>query len=284
MTGQPDPSTPWEPQTVVDRAIVALYGWLAAHWIALAVFAIAFGFLIPVWATLVVTPETGLRFLGLTGVSIVPALIIVLGIWSLDGAIREPPGVLLGCFLLAILLAGAAAMVNGTFRFLTAIPVVGMILLYFLVVGPIEEVVKLLAIRLSAYDRDHFVGPIDGAVYGAAAGLGFATIENFVYIGLYAEVIGEPAITVIRSLSGPGHVIWTALAGFYLGLAKANPHARGPLILKGILLAVLFHGTHNAMTLLIDSIRWWWAFQISWHLLALALVMGLLVREEEVQT
>lgn len=41
-----------------------------------------------------------------------------------------------------------------------------------------EESVRLLAVRLYAYNDARFAAVIDGAVCGAIAGLGFATIEN----------------------------------------------------------------------------------------------------------
>lgn len=51
-----------------------------------------------------------------------------------------------------------------------------------------EESVKLLAVRLYAYNDARFAAVIDGAVCGAIAGLGFATIENGIHI---SGVVGE---------------------------------------------------------------------------------------------
>jgi len=96
-------------------------------------------------------------------------------------------------------------------------------------------------------------------VYGAIAGLGFATIENSIYIlqrlsesGALAELsFGLTAITTggditaLRALAGPGHVIYSATAGYYLGLAKFNPDNRGPIVVKGLLLATVIHATYN---------------------------------------
>lgn len=47
---------------------------------------------------------------------------------------------------------------------------------------------KLLAVRLYAYNDARFAAVIDGAVYGTIAGLGFATIENGIHI---SGVVGE---------------------------------------------------------------------------------------------
>jgi RsiW-degrading membrane proteinase PrsW (M82 family) len=91
------------------------------------------------------------------------------------------------------------------------------------------------------------------------AGLGFATIENALYItrnlmssgldlGVASGVgiIGAGGtITAVRALAGPGHVIYSAIAGYYLGLAKFNRKNAGPIVVKGLILASLIHATYN---------------------------------------
>jgi len=132
-----------------------------------------------------------------------------------------------------------------------------MVLFFYLVVGPVEETVKLLAVWVYAYDDERFDAVIDGAVYGAVAGLGFATIENAIYISrvvgevggvsLGLELIGMGGdITATRALAGPGHVIYSSFAGYYLGLAKFNPDNRGPIVVKGLVIAAVIHATYNA--------------------------------------
>jgi RsiW-degrading membrane proteinase PrsW (M82 family) len=49
----------------------------------------------------------------------------------------------------------------------------------FLVTALIEESMKYLAVRAKAYQSPDFNEVMDGIVYGVAAGLGFATVENF---------------------------------------------------------------------------------------------------------
>jgi RsiW-degrading membrane proteinase PrsW (M82 family) len=47
-------------------------------------------------------------------------------------------------------------------------------------------------------------------------------------------------------LAVPGHVIYSSFAGYYLGLAKFNPENRGPIIVKGLIIAALIHATYNS--------------------------------------
>lgn len=193
----------------------------------------------------------------LTGLSIVPALGLAGYIWYGDPTTREPFVLLAVTFILSMLLATVAALVNDSFigLFQTA-GVIGLLGFYFIVVGPIEELVKWIAIRAYAYKSDVFRTVADGAVYGAAAGLGFASIENFVYIvsayvGTSPAGVSQSGYAVFaagqRAFAGPGHVIFSAWAGFYLGLAKFNPENKGPIVVKGLLIAIFIHALYNSL-------------------------------------
>jgi len=189
--------------------------------------------------------------------SSVPALFVAASLWYWDPTTREPFELVAGTFLLSMLFASFAAVVNTVLQpgFAVLGPL-GLILFYFVVVGPIEEFVKWLAIRVRAYNADSFRTVLDGVVYGAVAGLGFAAIENFIYVtssaldggGLGGAQVEYAALTAAtRAFVGPGHVIFSAWAGFYLGLAKFNPDNWGPIVVKGLLIAAFIHACYNTL-------------------------------------
>lgn len=253
----------WEQRTRLDRIAVGVTRALRSGSRALLIGAAALIILgqVAIVGFAVVQNPT-LAFM--TVFSIVPALILAGYVWYTDPTLRQPPRTLVVTFLLGILLAGFAGIINSLvgplFLF---VPVIGMALFFFLVVGPIEEFVKWLAIRLYAYRAGTFDAVVDGAVYGAVAGLGFATIENSIYITrvylMAAEAGGAtlPAtigVTSARSLAGPGHVIYSAFAGYYLGLAKFNPDNRGPIVVKGLLIAAVLHGAYNTLVTYLPAI------------------------------
>ena len=195
--------------------------------------------------------------------SVLPALAIALYVWYADITTGEPLSLLVVTFLLAVLFAMFAAVVNSALSpVFGLIPILGLPLFFYLVVGPVEEFVKVLAIRLYAFRSDRFDAVIDGAVYGAVAGLGFATIENALYItqaieGTVAgtEIIGVAGDTAAaRALAGPGHVLYSAIAGFYLGLAKFNREHAGPIIVKGVLIAAFLHATYNTLVSIVPPL------------------------------
>ena len=187
--------------------------------------------------------------------SAIPALALAVYVRRTDVTSGEPLSLLVATFLLGVLTANFAAVLNSVTKgAFDGLGFLGSVLFFFLIVGPIEETVKLLAVRLYAYGTDNFEAVVDGAVYGAVAGLGFATIENALYITQSLDaptasalgIIGAGGgITAVRALAGPGHVIYSAFAGYYLGLAKFNPTNRGPIVIKGLLIAAFIHATYN---------------------------------------
>ena len=245
----------WEERTSLDGLAVALH-WLFVRGAKLVVVLLAALILLSIGA-LGFLSEPPIAFLTL--LSAIPALALTGYVWYSDVTTNEPLSLLVATFLLSVLTATFAAVVNGLAAgLLLPLGGIGLLLFFYLVVGPVEETVKLLAVRLYAYTDRRFDAVIDGAVYGAVAGLGFATIENSLYItrnvdlgelavgaGVVGLVGAGEGIVGIRALAGPGHVIYSAYAGYYLGLAKFNPRIRGPIVIKGLLIAAVIHATYN---------------------------------------
>jgi len=252
----------WDVRSPLDRAAVGIYRGLKLVSIYVVI-ALALGLLVAQLAAsgyaIVGNPALGV----LTLLSAVPALALAGFLWRADPTVREPLGPLAVTFLLAVLFASFAAVLNTIFRIPFAlVPFVGIVLYFFLVVGPIEEFVKLLAVRLFAYRNDAFRTVVDGAVYGAVAGLGFATVENSLYItreflaaasagGMGQQLEVAAGTATQRAFVGPGHVIYSGFAGYYLGLAKFNPDDAGPIVVKGLLIAALIHATYNTIVSLL---------------------------------
>lgn len=245
----------WEVRSSVDRVAMSVTRLFRRGKTVLLVGAAVLLFLVQVavaGVTIVREP-----FIGVLAVSsVLPAVAVAGYLWYGDPTRREPFVALAVTFLLSVLFAGFAGVVNSTVGpVFEALGAAGIVLFYFVVVGPVEEFVKWLAIRVYAYRNDTFRTIIDGVVYGAAAGVGFAAIENFIYIvSIYAEASetagiapteAATSVAVQRFLVGPGHVVFSAWAGFYLGLAKFNPENRGPIILKGLLVAAFIHALYN---------------------------------------
>lgn len=247
----------WEVRGPLDSLSVGLAAALRAIRsallisIALALFVGQLGL-----AVLLVGERPALGVLAVASVG--PALLVTWYLWWADPTKNEPFGLLAVTFVLSFVFASLAAFLNSVFMPLFGlIPVVGFVLFFFLVVGPVEETVKWLAIRVYAYRSSTFDSVVDGAVYGAVAGLGFAAIENLLYIVQMYAVAGPTGAAdplaaagqtaVARAFVGPGHVIFSAWAGFYLGLAKFNREHRAPIVVKGLVIAAFIHAVYNTI-------------------------------------
>mgnify|MGYP000589718555 FL=1 len=243
--------TTWERRGLLDTIAAGIYRLLVTS-ARLFIVVVAFLILVGIGGLSAVTdPQIG----ALTLLSALPALALAVYVRRSDVTSGEPLSLLVATFLLGVLTANFAAVLNSITRpAFGGFGFVGTALFFFVIVAPVEETVKLLAVRLYAYGTDSFEAVVDGAVYGAVAGLGFATIENALYITQNLDaptvtglgLIGAGGgITAVRALAGPGHVIYSAFAGYYLGLAKFNPTNRGPIVIKGLLIAAFIHATYN---------------------------------------
>jgi RsiW-degrading membrane proteinase PrsW (M82 family) len=247
----------WEERTSLDGLSVALY-WLLTRSAKAGVVFVAFVGLLAIIGSFGIGLLTDPAIAILLGLSVIPALGLAAYVYVSDVTTAEPLSLLVATFLLSILTATFAAILNSVLQpYFRPFGFLGLVLFFFVVVGPIEETVKLLAVRLYAYTDDRFDAVIDGAVYGAIAGLGFVVIENFVYIAQNVDMAeltvgiatlgAGDGIAALRALAGPGHVVYSAFAGYYLGLAKFNPENRGPIIVKGLVLAAAIHALYNTL-------------------------------------
>ncbi len=119
-----------------------------------------------------------------------------------------------------------------------------------LVVGPVEETAKFLAVRLFSYRSLYFDEPTDGLLYAAAASLGFASLENLLYVFEFG-----PGVMILRApLSTLAHVIFASVWGHALGLrTQEEDSGRGPLVVA-ILIAATIHGIFNVALFAVPAV------------------------------
>jgi hypothetical protein len=116
----------------------------------------------------------------------------------------------------------------------------------------VEEVAKAAVLfGIFWWRRDELNGVIDGIVYAALVGLGFAMTENVLYYGRGAVEEGIPGAVgtfVARGLLSPfAHPLFTAMTGIGLGIA-AMSRSRGVRVaapLLGLGVAILLHSLWN---------------------------------------
>ncbi|MGM0649734.1 MAG: PrsW family intramembrane metalloprotease [Bacteroidota bacterium] len=111
----------------------------------------------------------------------------------------------------------------------------------FFVAGLCEETMKLLAFMLLIWRRSYFMEKFDAIVYAVYISLGFALVENIMYVASGGSQIGlTRAITAV-----PAHAIFGIAMGFYLSKAKFTSHNRFIKLLQAWFVPIVLHGTYN---------------------------------------
>lgn len=115
----------------------------------------------------------------------------------------------------------------------------------------VEESAKAIILFIFFFaKRDEFDGVVDGIVYAAMVGLGFAMTENIQYYGraAFAEGPGLTAVFILRGTVAPfSHPLFTSLTGIGLGLARQSRSMFAKLILPvlGFAMAIALHAIWN---------------------------------------
>lgn len=142
-------------------------------------------------------------------------------------------------------------------------------------IGLNEEFSKAIVLLALVYPRKHLTEPYQGLLAACAVALGFAAVENLVYLERY----GTPTLLVRSLLTVPAHAGFTVPLGVCLAYAR---RARGLLpkylwLLGGLTVAVTFHGAYNIWL----SFDQEWLNRIAYVQVVLMLVLGgLLARFE----
>ena len=115
----------------------------------------------------------------------------------------------------------------------------------------VEEPLKIIGVYWLAMHRvyeaelnDH----LDGMIYGAAVGAGFAGLENFSYI--YTMIMSQEVSTwfaiAFRSAASLNHIVWSAIAGRSIGLAEVlRGYSKRSDVIPGLVVAIPLHFLWN---------------------------------------
>jgi len=180
-----------------------------------------------------------------TILAILPGVLICSWIIYRDRHNREPIFLLLVCFLAGIGSSYPAIFME-EFWFNRGIQESDDILetftLAFGVVAFSEELVKFVCVMLFAYPWKAFDEPLDGIVYSVMVSMGFATIENIIYAGIFGT-----ETTILRAFTAvPAHAAFAVFMGYHIGIAKfSKPKEKFWHIFVGFAGAVIIHGAYD---------------------------------------
>lgn len=186
----------------------------------------------------------------------IPAGLYVALIYWVDHYEKEPAWLLAATFfwgafpaiVLAIILNVAGSL---PFYFLAG-PNVADAVGAVLIAPPVEETVKAIALLgVFLLLRHEVDGLLDGIIYGAMVGMGFALVENVFY---FMSVYGEGGIEAWRTsiffravLFGLNHSLFTSMTGLGLAIGRfaSSRPARLLAPVAGWTAATFLHAVHN---------------------------------------
>ena len=182
-------------------------------------------------------------------ITILPSYLLGRYIYNMDRVEKEPRGLLIGLFLAGVAAVFLTLILSDLSESLLPIlkqegPDIKSLIIYnFLGVALIEEFCKWIFLVLCTWKNKHFNFLFDGIVYGVFVALGFATLENFLYV---FNPEGGISTAILRAvLSVPAHAFFGVFMGYYYGIARMNKNQKkGCLIfiVLSLIVPVLLHG------------------------------------------
>jgi len=178
--------------------------------------------------------------------AVLPVAFFLYFIYRQDKLDKESPRMLWRLFTGGVLCSVAASVLEYLYEIFigTAQTVQGVFLEMFLGVGLVEEDCKLFMLRRRSWNSPEFNCRFDGIVYAVFVSLGFACIENILYVFRYG--LGSAVTRALLSI--PGHTVFGVFMGAFYSDAKLaqvsgrDPRARMTLAL---LVPMGLHGFYD---------------------------------------
>lgn len=189
--------------------------------------------------------------------AIAPVVTIILWIYLKDKYDKEPIRILSKFFILGILVSTLAIYTEEILiKINMFIGESDIFYMSFIIAGLVEEGLKALVLIPNLLKEKNFNERLDGIIYSVFLSLGFATIENIIYI-LFENPISAFEVGVIRSIiSVPAHMIFAVIMGYYISkyrFTSSKVKKRKYLILS-IILPILLHGIFDFILMI--QYRW----------------------------
>jgi protease PrsW len=175
--------------------------------------------------------------------AIAPGVCIAVYVYLKDKHEREPMGLLIKSFFYGMLSVVVTLLISLPISALIPInetDVTEQAVHAFIIVALVEEFSKFIFVRGILYRNQNFNEPFDGIVYSVMVSMGFATLENIMYV-----IDGGWGVGLMRMFTAvPAHASFAVLMGYYLGLAKFV-HKKSHYGWYALGIATLFHGAYD---------------------------------------
>lgn len=179
----------------------------------------------------------------LLALALAPVAAVILYVYYRDTHEKESVQTLLFAFFLGIVSVIPAiigSLMGGQFFHISENPIMTAIYA-FVVVALSEELAKYVFLRYVLFPKRYFNEPYDGIIYGVMIGMGFAALENILYVA-----DGGMGVAMLRMFTAvPAHAAFGVVMGYWVGLAKFDRANQQTFLVRGLLAAILLHGAYD---------------------------------------
>ena len=175
-------------------------------------------------------------------VGILPAIMLVCFIYWKDRYVHEPWKWVLKAFFFGVLSSIPAIIIELLLPDVEEDSFLHSAYSAFIVASMSEEAMKMLFFWLLVRKNPYFDERMDGIVYCAAVGLGFAGLENMGY--MLSNLDQLASVAIMRAfVSVPGHFFFAVFMGYYYSLAVYGPKEKKKLMLvAAFVVPFILHG------------------------------------------
>ncbi len=175
-------------------------------------------------------------------IALAPVIIIGFYIYYRDKYEKEPPGALFKALLAGVIICFPVILVESFLSlFADSFGIYRSAYDAFVIAGFTEEIFKFIALYLLFWKSSWFNERFDGIVYAVFISLGFAGIENILYV-----LRGGIQVGWIRAFTAvPFHALNGVVMGYYFSLARFIPAFRKRYLWFSFFMPFLLHGIYD---------------------------------------
>lgn len=208
----------------------------------------------------------------LIAAALLPPLILMWIVDRMDKLEREPRSLLWGLFLRGVLamfpILVLEVVADQFIDFFSWRPLAYLFLAYFVVPGFVEEGIKYRVLLRRTWRDPNFNYRFDGVVYAVFVSLGFAAVENVMYVltSGFSTAIARAVFSI------PGHAMFGVVMGAGIGRAKwlFDHHQREQAASarsRAWVLAAILHGLYDFLL-----VGFGWLFYVYFILLVIYVI------------
>lgn len=169
----------------------------------------------------------------------IPPLLILLFIYRNDLYEPEPHKLLLKTFFIGFIITIPMVIIE-----LITVDIFKNILMYSIFgIALVEEGIKYLTLIYYNYPKKDFNEPYDGIIYSVVLTMGFALVENIIYVVGYDSGGDVALLRMISSI--PLHATCGIVMGYFLGKSKIENKNKKQNMSLAIIIPIIIHGFYN---------------------------------------